>query len=103
MPTLTDGRIRHGVVFTLKHAEGSPEEADFLRANAALASIPGVEAFELMREVSPKNGFEHALTMEFADRAAYEAYNEHPQHAGFVANRWDNEVADFLEIDTVAR
>ena len=103
MPTLTPGRIRHGVVFTLKHAEGSPEEADFLRANAELASIPGVEAFELMREVSPKNGFDHALTMEFADRAAYEAYNEHPEHAGFVADRWDAEVSDFLEIDTVAR
>ena len=56
-----------------------------------------------MREVSPKNGFAHALTMEFADRAAYEAYNEHPQHAGFVAERWDAEVADFLEIDTIAR
>ena len=103
MPTLTEGRIRHGVVFTLKHAEGSPEEADFLRANAELASIPGVEAFELMREVSPKNGYEHALTMEFADQAAYTAYNEHPEHAGFVANRWDQEVADFLEIDTAAR
>ena len=56
-----------------------------------------------MREVSPKNGYAHALTMEFENRAAYEAYNEHPEHAGFVANRWDNEVADFLEIDTVAR
>ena len=67
MPTLTPGRIRHGVVFTLKHAEGSPEEADFLRANAELAAIPGVEAFELMREVSPKNPYRFALTMEFAD------------------------------------
>ena len=28
---------------------------------------------------------------------------EHPEHAGFVANRWDAEVADFLEIDSVAR
>ena len=100
MPILSAERIRHQVVFTL-----TPEadEADFLAAIAKLEAIPGVEAFELMAEVSPKNGYAHALTMEFADRAAYEAYNEHPEHAGFVANRWDNEVADFLEIDTVAR
>ena len=102
MPTLTEGRIRHGVVFTLKHAEGSPEEADFLQANAALASIPGVEAFELMREVSPKNPYRFALTMEFADRAAYEAYNVHPDHVSFVENRWMNEVSDFLELDSEA-
>ena len=100
MPILSAGRIRHQVVFTLKP---DADEADFLKAIGALEAIPGVEAFELMREVSPKNGYEHALTMEFADQAAYTAYNEHPQHAGFVANRWDAEVADFLEIDTVAR
>jgi hypothetical protein len=103
MPTLSAERIRHQVVFTLAHAAGTSEEADFLKAIAALEAIPGVEAFELMREVSPKNRFDHALTMEFADRAAYEAYNVHPEHAGFVAHRWDGEVTDFLEIDTVAR
>ena len=102
MPTLTDGRIRHGVVFTLKHAEGSAEEADFLQANAALASIPGVEAFELMREVSPKNPYRFALTMEFVDRAAYDAYSAHPDHESFVNNRWVNEVSDFLELDSEA-
>ncbi len=101
--TLTPGRVRHSVAYRLKHEPGSAEEADFLRANQELVSIPGVEAFELMREVSPKNGYVHALTMEFATREAYEAYNEHPEHAGFVANRWDSEVADFLEIDTIAR
>ena len=104
MPALTPGRIRHSVSFALAHPQGSAEEADFLAAAARLAEVvPGVEAFEVLREVSPKNDFVHGLSMEFADRAAYEAYNEHPEHAGFVANRWDNEVADFLEIDTIAR
>ena len=56
-----------------------------------------------MREVSPKNDFDYGLTMEFADQAAYAAYNEHPQHVAFVADRWDAEVTDFLEIDTVPR
>ena len=100
MSILSAERIRHQVVFTLKP---EADEADFLAAILKLQAIPGVEAFELMAEVSPKNGYAHALTMEFENRAAYEAYNEHPEHAGFVANRWDNEVADFLEIDTSAR
>jgi heme-degrading monooxygenase HmoA len=102
MATLTPGRIRHSVVYRLKHEDGSEAEADFLRANAALASIPGVEAFELMREVSPKNDYRFALTMEFADRDAYESYNEHPEHVAFVADRWDAEVEAFLEVDSEA-
>ena len=66
------------VRFSLKHEEGSPEEADFLAPTRSW-SIPGVEAFELMREVSPKNDFRF-LTMEFVDRAAYDAYSAHPDH-----------------------
>ncbi len=102
MTTLTNGRIRHSVVFTLKHAGGTAEEADFLDAIARLEAIPGVEAFELMREVSQKNDFRFALTMEFADPAAYGGYNENPEHVAFVRDRWDAEVADFLEVDTTA-
>ena len=103
MPPLSADRIRHSVVFTLVHVEGSDGERDFLETLAGLESIPGVEAFELMREVSPKNDFHYALTMEFADRDAYEAYNRHPEHSDLVERRWAPEVADFLEIDTVAR
>ena len=102
MPLLTNGRIRHSVAFTLGHPEGSDAEAAFLDAVARLESIPGVEAFELMREVSQKNDFRFGLTMEFADPAAYAAYNEHPDHVAFVSQRWDSEVSDFLEIDTTA-
>ena len=68
MPILTPGRIRHSVVFSLEHEAGSDAEADFVAAITALEQIPGVEAFELMREVSPKNDFDFGLTMEFADR-----------------------------------
>jgi heme-degrading monooxygenase HmoA len=102
MPKLTAGRIRHAVAFRLKHAEGSAEEADFLRANAELVTIPGVEEFELMREVSPKNDFRFFLSMEFEDRAAYDAYSAHPDHVAFVTGRWDHEVVDFQEIDSQA-
>jgi hypothetical protein len=104
MPALTPGRIRHSVSVALAHPQASAQEADFLAAAARLAEVvPGVEAFEVLREVSPKNAFVHGLSMEFADRAAYEAYNEHPEHVAFVQERWLAEVTDFLEIDYEAR
>jgi quinol monooxygenase YgiN len=99
MPALSGGRIRHTVVFTPRHGAGSPEEADFLAAGAALGALPGVEAFEVLREVSPKNDYRFAFSMEFADEAAYTAYNQHPRHIAFVQERWLPEIADFLEID----
>jgi len=103
MSTLGAGRIRHTVVFTPKHPEGSEAESDFLEAAAALAAIDGVEAWELLREVSPKNGYRYGISMEFANRAAYDGYNDHPEHVRFVQDRWNAEVEDFLEIDYVAR
>ena len=50
------GRIRHTAAFTLAYAEGSAGERDFLEAADRLAAVPGAEAFELLAEVSPKNG-----------------------------------------------
>lgn len=96
-------RIRHTVAFTLVHVQGSAEERDFLQAAESLASIPGVEAFELLDEVSPKNGYRFGLSMEFEHRAAYELYNEHPDHVRFVEERWLSEVSEFLELDYTAR
>ena len=95
--------IRHTVAFSLLHEQGSAEERDFLQAAEHLASIPGVEAFELLAEVSPKNGYRYGISMEFADRSAYERYNEHPDHVRFVQERWLSEVRDFLELDYMAR
>jgi hypothetical protein len=99
MTGLTDGRIRHTVVFTLSHPEGSPAEADFLATASALAAIPGVEAFQILRETSPKNAYRFGISMEFAGPEAYAAYNEHPDHVRFVNDRWLPEVSDFLEVD----
>ena len=96
-------RIRHTVAFTLVHGEGSAEERDFLEAAERLANIPGVEAFELLAEVSPKNGYGFGISMEFADRPAFERYNEHPDHVCFVEDRWRSEVSEFLELDYAAR
>ena len=96
-------RVRHTVAFTLVHQEGSAEERDFLDAAERLADIPGVEAFELLAEVSPKNGYRFGISMEFADGAAYDRYNEHPDHIRFVQQRWVAEVSEFLELDYAAR
>ena len=92
-------RIRHTVAFALVHEAGSDEERDFLDAAGRLAAIPGVEAFELLRETSPKNDYRFGISMEFADRSAYEGYNTHPDHVHFVEERWRAEVASFLEVD----
>jgi hypothetical protein len=99
MAALSGTRIRHTVSFALRHAPGSAEEADFLTAAGGLAAIPGVEDFEIVREISPKNEFHLGISMEFADDAAYAAYNAHPDHVRFVEERWLPEVADFLEVD----
>jgi hypothetical protein len=93
--------IRHTVFFVLKHAPGSQEEADFLAAARKLADIPTVNKFRCLKEVSPKNNFTFGLTMEFADQAAYDTYNKHPDHVKFVEEVWMKEVADFMEIDYV--
>ena len=103
MAALDGARIRHTVVFDLRHAPGSDEEADFLAAAEGLGAIAGVEAFEVLREVSPKNGYRFGISMELADEGAYAAYNEHPDHVRFVEQRWLVEVSDFLEIDYAAR
>ena len=102
MAALSGSRIRHHVAFTLHHAEGSAEETSFLDALRALAAIPGVEAFEVAAEISPKNAYRHGVSMEFADRTTYDAYDAHPDHIAFVTDRWTTEVADFLEVDFAA-
>jgi hypothetical protein len=96
-------RIRHTVAFTLVHPPGSERESNFLEAAEGLATIPDVEAFELLAEVSPKNDYRFGISIEFADRTAYDRYNEHPDHVRFVHDRWLSEVSEFLEVDYAAR
>jgi hypothetical protein len=75
------------------------EEQQFLAAAQQLCSIPGVENFESLKQVSPKNSFEWGLSMEFASQEVYDRYNNHPDHVAFVEQRWLQEVENFLEID----
>lgn len=94
--------IRHTVVFTLGHEPGSAAERTFLADGARLlAAIPGVREFAVSRQVSPKSDFAWQFSMAFADQGAYDAYDAHPVHRAFVAERWQAEVARFQEFDFV--
>ena len=91
--------ITHTAVFRLKHPAGTAEEAAFLKAADVLTAIPGVENFQKLRQVSPKNDFTFCFSMEFKSRKEYDFYNTHPDHVTFVQGRWIPEVEDFMEID----
>ncbi len=92
--------ILHSVIFSLKHERGSEAERQFLAdGKRILTSIPTVTNFQVYKQVSAKNEFHHGFSMEFANQADYDAYNEHPLHVQFVNERWVTEVENFLEID----
>ncbi|TXK70275.1 Dabb family protein [Paenibacillus sp. N3.4] len=76
------------------------EAEQFLVGSAQeLAEIPGVEQFEVFRQVSTKTDYDYGFSMVFADQTAYDAYNVHPVHTAYVAERWVKEVSRFQEID----
>ena len=101
-PAPVSAPIQHTVAFRLRHLSGSPAESAFLEAARLLATIPGVEDFQQLRQVSPKSDFTFFFSMRFADADAYRGYNEHPIHIAFVRDRWDVEVSDSQELDFVA-
>lgn len=92
--------IRHVVQFSLKHAPDSAEAEAFLEeGRRTLSSIPVVKYFEVLRQISSKNKFDYAFSMEFLKQEDYEAYDRHPAHVQFVDEYWKREVAEFLETD----
>jgi hypothetical protein len=94
------GKIQHTVMFSLRHELDAPETMKFLKdAQRILSAIPVVENFQVKQQVSPKNEFNFFFFLEFADRNAYQTYNDHPDHVKFVIERWNTEVTKFLEAD----
>ena len=91
--------IRHSVIFKLKVPKNSAEEKNFLDAAKKLATIPGVQNFESLKQTSKKNKFDYGLSMEFASQQLYDAYSSHPDHVQFIKQYWLKYVEDFLEID----
>jgi hypothetical protein len=98
------GMITHTVTFRLVHDRGSAAERDFLdTARRELSAIAGVRDFTINDQVGAKSDLTLQFSMEFADQAAYDAYNTHPAHVAFVNGRWVPEVAAFQEYDYVLR
>jgi hypothetical protein len=94
--------IQHTVVFRLVHEPGSASEQEFLETGRrTLSAIPGVEDFTINRQVSGKSDLAWQFSMVFASQEVYDAYDAHPDHRGFVAERWESEVAVFQEYDFV--
>jgi heme-degrading monooxygenase HmoA len=93
--------IQHSVIFRLKHAKDSAAESNFLAAARKLESIPGVQNFECLKQISAKNPFDYGLAMKFTDQATYDLYSKHPEHVRFIEDFWLKDVEDFLEIDYV--
>ena len=93
-------KLRHIVIFSLKHDKGSPEEKKFLKdIEKSLTSIPVVKNFETLRQVSAKNDYAFGIFMEFDSEQDFQIYETHPTHIDFVENRWRKEVERRLVID----
>ena len=93
-------KVRHMVVFNLKHPKGSALEKKFLEdSESILGSIPYAENFMVCREVSPKNGFDYGFSFDFLTEEDYQKYNADPSHVKYVNERWLEEVIDFMEVD----
>ena len=91
--------IRHTVAFALPFGARSSGEQAFLAEARALAALPGVQAFQVLRSLDEQAELPLTLSMEFADRAAYEAYDGHPRHRDFVERLWLPTVTAFQEAD----
>jgi heme-degrading monooxygenase HmoA len=97
---MTTSNIKHMVVFKLHAGKNNANAEQFLKISAEeLTTIPGVEQFEVLRQVSAKADYDYGFSMVFANQADYEAYNNHPVHTQYVAERWMKEVSSFQEID----
>lgn len=99
---LKKGEVLHTVTFDLKYPAGSAQAEQFIAdAKRILTRVPGVADFRAYRQCSPKNDMQYGFLMRFKDQAAMDAYTAHPDHAGFVRERWDTEVTRFQESDFV--
>lgn len=80
--------LRHIVLLGFSPQATGAQIETVERAFCALVdSIPGIDAFEWGRDVSPEGlarGHSHCFVLTFADEAARDAYLPHPAHQAFV-------------------
>ena len=99
---MANQRIIHTVVFSLHHAPESKEAAAFLaEGRRSLAPIPGVNDFQVRKQINGLSAYQFGFSMVFENQEAYSAYSNHPAHNEFVETRWKKEVSTFLELDFV--
>jgi len=88
--------LAHDVYFALRDA--SPEARQklveacrrYLAGHEGEVSFAaGVRADEMARDVNDR-GFDVSLHVSFRDKAAHDAYQEHPRHAQFIAEMSGN-------------
>ncbi|CAN7322205.1 Dabb family protein [Pseudoduganella sp. LjRoot289] len=78
--------IKHIVMWKLKeHAEGADRAANALKMKSLLDAcsnlVPGILHFEaVVAQPGLEATYDVVLYSEFADKAALDAYQEHPQH-----------------------
>lgn len=78
--------IKHIVMWKLKDsAEGADRAANALKMKALLDAcsnlVPGILSFEaVVAQPGLEATYDVVLYSEFADKAALDAYQEHPQH-----------------------
>ena len=95
-----EAAIRHMVAFRLAYAKDDPRtKAFFYNARRIFEAIPQVKNFMYCYEISAKNGFDFGFSFDFMTPEDYAAYNRNPDHIRFVNEKWNVEVADFIEID----
>ena len=91
-PEAEGGRsLAHDVYFTLQDASPAAKQKLVDACRLYLAGhegtvffATGVRAEEMAREVNDR-GFDVSLHVHFRDRAAHDAYQEHPRHKQFIA------------------
>jgi hypothetical protein len=95
--------ISHVVLIRLRGGLGPEREERFLaQAREVLGPIPGVRSLRVGRNLRPGSGHPLALVMEFADEAALQAYQAHPEHQRFLAEIIGPIIEDKQVLDYVA-
>ena len=94
--------ISHLVLIRLRDGLGEEREEWFLaQAREVLGRIPGVANLRVGRNLRAECVHPFALVMDFADEAALQAYQVHPEHQRFLADIIGPLVADKQVLDYV--
>jgi hypothetical protein len=91
--------IQHLVLLNLKYQDTPLKEQVFFNHLKELASIPEVNNLKVSKQVSYKNPFQNAISMNFENKASYQRYLINVHHDSFVENYWKKDVAEFMEVD----